>query len=97
MAIATLEQIRDDIKKVLPIADTDAYNEELLMYTSGAIHKLSKEGVPNQFDYQTPSYYDYLCCLRYQVASDMDLDIDIERLRIQYLSRVNTLRCISNR
>ena len=31
MAIATLEQIRDDIKKVLPIADTDAYNEELLM------------------------------------------------------------------
>lgn len=96
MAVATVEQIIDDIKKVLPISDADAYDEELLMYTSGAIHKLEKEGVSNQYDYQTPAYFDYLCCLRYQVASDMDLDIDVERLRIQYLSRVNTLRCISN-
>ena len=67
------------------------------MFTSGAIHKLEKEGVPNSFDYGTPPYYDYLCCLRYQVASDMDLDIDVERLRIQYLARVNTLRCTLNR
>ena len=96
MAIATIEQIRDDIKKVLPIADTDVYDEELLMFTSGAIHKLEKEGVPNSFDYGAPAYYDYLCCLRYQVASDMDLDIDVERLRIQYLARVNTLRCTLN-
>lgn len=93
MAIATIEQIRDDIKKVLPIADTEAYNEELLILTAGAINKIEKEGVPNLFDYGTPSYYDYVCCLRYQVASDMDLDIDIERLRVQYLARVNTLRC----
>lgn len=97
MAIATIEQIRDDIKKVLPIADTDVYDEELLMLTAGAINKIEKEGVPNSFDYGTPAYYDYLCCLRYQVASDMDLDIDIERLRIQYLARVNTLRCTLNR
>lgn len=97
MAIATIEQIRDDIKKVLPIADTDVYDEELLILTSGAIHKLEKEGVPNLFDYGTPPYHDYLCCLRYQVASDMDLDIDVERLRTQYLARVNTLRCTLNR
>ena len=97
MAIATIEQIRDDIKKVLPIADTEAYNEELLILTAGAINKIEKEGVPNLFDYGTPSYYDYVCCLRYQVASDMDLDVDIERLRIQYLARVNTLRCTLNR
>ena len=97
MAIATIEQIRDDIKKVLPIADTDVYDEELLILTSGAIHKLEKEGVPNSFDYGTPPCHDYLCCLRYQVASDMDLDIDVERLRIQYLARVNTLRCTLNR
>lgn len=94
MAVATIAQITDDISQVLPIYDTELYEDQLTMLVSGAISKLESEGVPNVFDYQTFKYYDYITCLRYQVACDMDLDIDIERLKAQYITRVNTLRCI---
>ena len=93
MAVATISQIVDDVKKVLPIYDTTLYNDDLLIIVNGAVHKLDIEGIPNQFDYQTPAYYDYITCVRYQVACDMDLDIDIERLKAQYITRANTLRC----
>ena len=93
MAIATLDQIIVDVQKVLPIYDTDLYADQLYVIVSGAMHKLEIEGVTNSFDYQTSAYYDYVTCLRYQVASDMDLDIDLERLKAQYITRVNTLRC----
>lgn len=97
MALATIDQIINDVKSVLPIYDTTLYNDELKIVVNGAVHKLEIEGVSNQFDYQTPAYYDYITCVRYQVASDMDLDIDIERLKAQYITRVNTLRCSLNR
>lgn len=93
MAVATVDQLVNDVKQVLPIYDTTLYDAELNIIVQGAIHKMEIEGVPNEFDYQTPAYYDYLTCLRYQVASDMDLDIDIERLKQQYITRLNTLRC----
>lgn len=96
MAIASTEQIIADVKKVLPIYDNNAYNDQLTIFVNGAISKLDIEGVSNIFTYQSPQYYDYVTCLRYQVAMDMDLDVDVERLRIQYLARVNTLRCILN-
>ena len=92
MAVATISQITSDVKQVLPIYDTTLYDTELSMLVQGAMHKLENEGVKNIFDYQTPAYYDYLTCIRYQVACDMDLDIDIERLKAQYITRVNTLR-----
>lgn len=96
MAVATIDQIIQDVKAVLPIYDTELYDNELNIVVNGAIHKLKVEGVANEFDYQTPAYYDYITCVRYQVASDMDLDIDIERLKAQYITRVNTLRCTLN-
>ena len=92
MAVATISQITSDVKQVLPIYNTTLYDTELTMLVQGAMHKLENEGVKNIFDYQTPAYYDYLTCIRYQVACDMDLDIDIERLKAQYVTRVNTLR-----
>lgn len=92
MAKATITQIVDDVKQVLPIYDTTLYDVELNMLVQGAMNKLENEGVENKFDYQTPAYYDYITCIRYQVACDMDLDIDIERLKAQYVTRVNTLR-----
>lgn len=92
MAVATISQITSDVKQVLPIYNTELYDTELSMLVQGAMHKLENEGVKNIFDYQTPAYYDYLTCIRYQVACDMDLDIDIERLKAQYITRVNTLR-----
>lgn len=94
MAIAELDQIIDDVKSVLPIYEgTDLYNTELKVFVLGAISKLENEGVKNIFEYDSNEYYDYITCLRYQVGCDMDLDIDIERLREQYITRVNTLRC----
>lgn len=93
MAVATVDQLIADVKQVLPIYDTTAYDSSLNIIVQGAMHKMEMEGVPNSFDYQTPGYYDYLTCLRYQVASDMDLDIDIDRLKQQYITRLNTLRC----
>ena len=93
MAVATISQIIDDVKKVLPIYDTSLYNDDLNIIVNGAVHKLEVEGVPNEFDYNTSAYYDYITCIRYQVACDMDLDIDIERLKAQYITRANTLRC----
>lgn len=96
MAIATIDQIIDDVKSVLPIYDTDLYDEQLFILVQGAISKLESEGVPNIFDTNTFKYYDYLTCIRYQVASDMDLDIDLTRMKEQYVTRVNTLRCSLN-
>ena len=96
MAVATIDQIISDVKTVLPIYDTTLYDDDLTIIVNGAIHKLEVEGVANVYDYQTPAYYDYITCVRYQVASDMDLDIDIERLKAQYITRVNTLRCSLN-
>lgn len=96
MANATISQIVDDVKKVLPIYDTTLFNDDLNIIVQGAVHKLEIEGVPNEFAYQSSAYYDYITCVRYQVACDMDLDIDIERLKAQYITRVNTLRCSLN-
>ena len=93
MALATIDQIIADVRTVLPIYETELFDNDLKIIVNGAVHKLEIEGVPNVFDYQTPAYYDYVTCIRYQVASDMDLDIDIERLKAQYITRANTLRC----
>lgn len=95
MAVA-LDQIVEDIKSVLPIYDTEMYDNQLYILVQSAISKLENEGVPNAFDYGTFKYYDYITCLRYQVARDMDFDIDDDRLNRQYITRVNTLRCILN-
>lgn len=96
MATPTTSQIVSDIKKVLPIYNTALYDDQLNILVQGAMSKLESEGVGNVFEYLTPLYYDYITCLRYQVACDMDLDIDIDRLKEQYITRVNTLRCTLN-
>lgn len=96
MAYATLDQIVNDVKKVLPIYDDQLFNDQLTINVSGAMHKLEIEGIPNVYEYGTNAYYDYLTCLRYQVALDMDLDVDLERMLAQYITRANTLRCSLN-
>ena len=96
MAYANIDQIIEDVKSVLPIYDTDLYDRQLEILVQGAMNKLKSEGVENFFEYNTFKYYDYITCIRYQVALDMDLDIDMERLKEQYITRVNTLRCSLN-
>lgn len=96
MANATVDQIVYDVKQVLPIYDTDLYDTQLYFLVQSAMSKLENEGIPNVFEPNTFKYYDYLTCIRYQVACDMDLDIDIDRLKAQYITRANTLRCSLN-
>lgn len=93
MAIATIDQICDDVKKVLPIYDDEMFDDQLYINVSGAMHKLEIEGIPNSYEYNTNAYYDYLTCLRYQVAVDMDLDVDLDKMKALYITRANTLRC----
>lgn len=95
MAVATLDQIVNDVKTVLPIYDTDLVDDELDIIVGGAIHKLEIEGISNVYEYGSYGYKDYVTCIRYQVASDMDLDVDLEKMRAQYITRANTLRCSS--
>lgn len=97
MAYAELDQIVQDVKSVLPIYDTELYDDQLKILVGGAISKLENEGVQNFFEEGTNEYRNYLTCIGYQVASDMDLDIDLERLKEQYITRVNTLRCSLSR
>lgn len=67
-------------------------NEQLSLYAMGAMNKLENEGVPNVFNADTKEAYDYILCISYQVAIDMDFDIDYELTISKYLTRVNTLR-----
>lgn len=92
ITIATYEQIKEDVVKVLSIDDTNAYDNQLEVTIKGAMGKLENEGVDNIFPYQSNDYYNYCMCIAYQVACDMDFDADEEILRIQYLARVNSLR-----
>ena len=94
--IATVDQIVEDVKSVLPIYDTELYDTQLTIFVQGAISKLESEGIPNIFEFGSFKYYDYLTCIMYQVASDMDLDIDLTRMKEQYITRANTLRCSLN-
>lgn len=93
MAIATVDQICNDVKKVLPIYDDDMFDEQLEINVGGAMHKLEIEGIPNVYEYGTIAYKDYLTCVRYQVAVDMDLDVDLDKMKALYITRANTLRC----
>lgn len=95
------EYLIEKIEQILPIF-IDTYsseeakqklNDQLTIYVSGAVNKLENEGVPNMFDEDTPQAFDYVMCLSYQVAMDMDFDVDFDLLMSKYLTRVNTLRC----
>lgn len=81
------------LKEILPIANTNLYDEQLTILTNASMSKLETEGVPNAFEDDTPEGFDYVLCVAYQVAMDMDFDIDRNRLYEQYITRVNTLRC----
>lgn len=88
----TTDYIVEQMKVLLPIY-SNTYDAQLKIIVSGAINKLKNEGVTNEYEENTNDAFDYIMCIAYQVAMDMDFDVDINRMRQQYLSRVNTLRC----
>ena len=85
------DYIINNVMKLLPI-DSALYEDQIKILVGGAINKLKNEGVENSFEKDTNEAFDYIICLSYQIAMDLDLDIDLERMKKQYISRVNTLR-----
>lgn len=89
------------VKVLLGIDDTDLYDERLDILIGGAVSKLANEGIPNGDYFVEPGEEetlsdlakDYLICLSYQIALDLNLDIDLQTFYVQYITRVNELRC----
>lgn len=91
------------VKVYLGIDDTELYDEKLDILIGGGVSKLASEGVPNderftemvsEEDTTIPNLSkDYIVCLSYQVALDLNLDMDLQTFYVQYVSRVNELRC----
>lgn len=90
------------VKKVLPLGDTDLYDDKMEILVAGAISKLRTEGVPidakdkdgnDIFQEGFNEAFDYCICIAYQVMKDMDFDIDMNFMTEQYITRIGTLRC----
>jgi len=101
MATLTNQYIESQVKKILPIGDTDIFNDQLEILVGGSISKLISEGLDidakdssgnNIFTEGDNRTYDYICCVAYQVLKDLDLDVDMNFMTEQYITRVGTLR-----
>lgn len=87
--------IEDNVKELLPI-NSNVYNTQLDILVKGAKSKLKNEGVDNVFNQSDDVAMDYIICIAYQVAKDMDFDMDFNKTNEQYITRVNTLRTYLN-
>lgn len=94
--------ITNEVMKLLPIGDTDIYDNQLDILIKGAISKLNGEGVPIDsldkngdpiFTQGSFISYDYIICISYQLLKDLDYDADFNYLTEQYITRIGTLRC----
>lgn len=94
MASLSVAWLADNVKTMLNIDDTNAYDPKLLICVNGAISKLEAEGINNIYDESdlTSDAYDYVMCIAYQTALDFDLITDFNKLYTQYITRANTLR-----
>lgn len=96
------DYVMTQVKKVLPLGDTDIYDDKLEILIAGAISKLNSEGVPIDakdkdgnaiFEEGNNHAFDYCICVAYQCTKDMDFDVDMNFMTEQYITRINTLRC----
>jgi len=101
MAKLTNQYIESQVKKILPIGETDIFDDQLEILVGGAISKLISEGLDVEAKDRDGNYlfnegdnraYDYICCVAYQVLKDLDLDVDMNFMTEQYITRVGTLR-----
>lgn len=102
MATLTNSYITTQVKKILPIGDTDIFDDQLDILVGGAISKMLSEGIDKEATDYAGNYifqeggdkaYDYIICIGYQVLKDLDLDVDMNFMTEQYITRINTLRC----
>lgn len=87
----TDEFIKTNIKQLLPI-NSSVYDTQLDILVKGAKSKLKNEGVDNVFSQSDDIAMDYIVCIAYQIAKDMDFEMDFNKTQEQYITRVNTLR-----
>ena len=83
--------IKGQVKELLPVNST-IYDNQLNALIKGAKSKLKIEGVDNVFYDTEDDAYNYVICIAYQIAKDMDFDLDIVKIEEQYITRVNELR-----
>lgn len=102
MAALTNSYIKTQVKKILPIGDTTIFDDQLDILVGGAVSKLVSEGLDIDAKDKQGNYlfqegenraYDYIVCVAYQILKDMDLDVDMNFMTEQYITRVGTLRC----
>lgn len=88
----TISYVKENVLKLLPV-DSDLYSEQLDILVAGAMSKLKNEGIDvSKIGEGSTKALDYCICVSYQVAMDIDADVDHARLMQQYITRVNTLR-----
>lgn len=97
----TNQYIKDQVKKILPIGETDIFDDQLEILVGGALSKLISEGLDVEakdkegndlFNEGENRAYDFIICVAYQCLKDMDLDVDVNFLTEQYITRIGTLR-----
>lgn len=102
MAVLSNSYVMTQVRKILPLGDTDIYDDKLQILIAGAISKLSSEGVPidakdkngnSIFEEGSNISFDYCICISYQIMKDMDFDVDMNFMTEQYITRIGTLRC----
>lgn len=102
MAALTNNFVKTQAQKILPIDETDIFDDQLDILVAGAISKLESEGLSIEAQDKSGNYiftegsnktYDYICCVAYQILKDMDIDVDMNFMTEQYITRVGTLRC----
>lgn len=95
------EYLMEQSKVLLGIDDTEMYDARLKLLIGGAINKLANEGIANDDNFADGTEEEplsdlsmnYLICISYQLALDLNLDIDLQTFYVQYITRVNQLRC----
>ena len=97
----TNNYIKSQVMKILPIGETNIFDDQLDILVGGAISKLESEGVDvnakdragnDIFTDNSNKAFDYSICIAYQVLKDMDIDVDMNFMTEQYITRIGTLR-----
>lgn len=100
--VMPITYVMAQVKQILPLGDTEIYDDKLYILIGGAISKLRTEGVDIEAKDRDGNYFftedshmsfDYCICIAYQVMKDMDFDVDMNFMTEQYITRIGTLRC----
>lgn len=89
------EELKNKVKILLKINDTDIYDEELEVEIDSSMAKMEIEGVPMAWaetKVGTPYFSLYAVCVAYLCSGLLDGEIDINKLQRQYITNTNELR-----